>query len=117
MPKLKRLLPLSVLFLSVACAQEKLVLVLDDAPVISEVCSVVTEEDTPTAPITFTITDEDVSLREVEVVLTAADTALVPEDGMVLEQDGNTFTDNRQYGRQPWRSMATSWSQSITSCR
>ena len=55
-------------------------------------CSVVTEEDTPTAPITFTITDEDVSLREVEVVLTAADTELVPADGMVLEQDGNTFS-------------------------
>ena len=66
--------------------------VLDDPPVISDVCSVVTEEDTPTAPITFSITDEDISLSEVEVVITAADPALVPEDGMLLEQDGNTFS-------------------------
>ena len=92
MPKLKRLLPISVLFLSAACAEEKLMVVMDDAPLISDVCSVVTQEDTPTAPITFSITDEDISLQEVEVVLTAADTALVPDDGMVLEQDGNTFS-------------------------
>ena len=92
MPKLKRLLPISLILLSTACAEEKLMGVIDAPPTISDVSGVVTDEDVPTAPIAFTITDEEITFRELDMTITAGDMELVPEEGLALEQTDNNFS-------------------------
>ncbi|MBT6176278.1 MAG: hypothetical protein HOI23_03455, partial [Deltaproteobacteria bacterium] len=92
MPKLKRLLPICFILFSTACAEEKLMGVIDAPPMISDVGGVITDEDVPTAPIAFTVTDEEMTFRELDMTISAEDTALVPEDGLALEQEDNNYT-------------------------
>lgn len=62
----------------------------DTAPVISAILDQVTDQDTATAPIPFTISDAETPASRLRVSGTSSDQALVPKENMVFSgNDGN----------------------------
>ena len=92
MPRIAMLFLPGTLLLTTACAEERLVEVIDLPPEFSGMEAIVTDEDTPTEPLTITVTDTETEEDGVALTVTVSDETLVPEEGINLVQDGKDFT-------------------------
>ena len=64
------------------------VLDVNEAPTLSAIGAQATDEDTASAPITFTVSDPDGNLNDLTLAATSSDTALVPAAGIALGGSG-----------------------------
>ena len=65
---------------------------IDLPPEFSGMEALITDEDTPTEPLTITVTDTETEEEGVALTVTVSDQTLVPEEGINLVQDGQDFT-------------------------
>ena len=92
MPRIAMLSFPGTLLFTAACAEERLVEVIDLPPEFSGMEALVTDEDTPTEPLTITVTDTETEEDGIALSVAVLDDTLVPEDGISLIQDGQDFT-------------------------
>ena len=92
MPRIAMLFLPGTLLLTVACAEERLVEVIDLPPEFSGSQALITDEDTPTEPLTITLIDTETEAGGIALQVDVIDETLVEPDGIDLLQDGASFT-------------------------
>ena len=92
MPRIAMLFLPGTLLLTVACAEERLVEVIDLPPEFSGSQALTTNEDTPTEPLTITLIDTETQEGGIALQVDVIDETLVEPDGIDLIQEGASFT-------------------------
>ena len=92
MPRIAMLFLPGTLLLTVACAEERLVEVIDLPPEFSGSQALTTDEDTPTEPLTITLIDTETEEGGIALQVDVIDETLVEPDGIDLIQEGASFT-------------------------
>ena len=92
MPRIAMLFLPGTLLLTAACAEERLVEVIDLPPEFSGSQALTTDEDTPTEPLTITLIDTETEEGGIALEVNVIDETLVEPDGIDLIQEGASFT-------------------------